>query len=262
MAKQTKTPGAAAAPQSSVPATIDWNQYAGATGLENVRQEDLGLPFLMILQSGSPELKKTDPKFIVGAGVGDIINTLTREVVHKEGGDPLIFVPCAYDFIYMEWKPREEGGGLVKSHRDARILEEATRNEKDSRDYLRNGNVIVPTAYYFGQRLTGTEPERCVIGFSSTQLKKSRHWLNLAMSNKMNGRPLPLFSMKYALSSIHEENNKGDWYGWKIEKREPNVDRDLVTSSADIAQKSLAMVNKLLTQPATPVDAPDPGGTY
>ena len=50
------------------------------TGLESVGTEDYALPFLRIIQSGSPQLKKSDPnKYIDGAEEGMLFNTLTNE---------------------------------------------------------------------------------------------------------------------------------------------------------------------------------------
>jgi hypothetical protein len=254
MAKKTKGTEVAV-PEATLPATVDWDQLAGAvpSGLENVKAEDLGIPFLSIVQSNSPELKKQEAKYIDGSGVGDIFNTLSRQIVYEEGGEPMIFVPCAYDRLFVEWKPRTEGGGIVTSHRDPAILSECQRDPETGRDIHKNGNNIVQTAYFTGFRLTDGKPEQCVIGFSSTQLKKSRGWLNLAMAQKLgNGMQLPLYANSYKISTKFEKNNKGDWYGWTIELNGRVQDRELVANSSDVARSAAATVAKLLTNTAAP----------
>lgn len=249
MAKKTKGSEAVVAAEETLPAVVDWNQLAGAvpSGLENVKAEDLGIPFLSIIQSGSPELKRQEAKYIEGAGVGDIFNTLSRQVVYEQDGEPMIFIPCAYDRLFVEWKPRNEGGGIVTSHRDPAILSECKRDIETGRDIHKNGNTIVQTAYFTGFRLTDGKPEQSVIGFSSTQLKKSRGWLNLAMSQKLpNGAQLPLYANSYKITTKFEKNNKGDWYGWIIELNGRVSDRELVSASSDVARTAQANVAKLL----------------
>lgn len=228
-------------------ATVNWEQYTEVSGLEQVRQEDLGIPFLMILQATSPELKKTSQKYIAGAAAGDVINTLTREIVHTQGGEPITVIPCVFERLYVEWKPRDAGGGLVRSHRDAGILTECKRNEKNQ-DILPNGNVVVNTCYFFLQRLSEKAPERAVISMASTQGKKARAWLNLAMSCRSNtGGVLPFFSHTYLLSTVPEQNAQGEWFGWKIERMSPVTDRSLIEGSAAIARQVTANAKRLIS---------------
>jgi len=52
------------------------------TGFENVTgAEDLALPFLKVLSPSSPELNKSKGKYIEGAQAGNIINTVTKEIL-------------------------------------------------------------------------------------------------------------------------------------------------------------------------------------
>lgn len=53
--------------------------HAGA-GMDSIGTEDMQIPFLRILQPLSPQLLKTDPKFIKGASAGDLFNTVTSQV--------------------------------------------------------------------------------------------------------------------------------------------------------------------------------------
>ena len=45
-------------------------------GMETIGAEDMQIPFLRVLQPLSPQLLKTDPKFIKGASAGDMFNTV------------------------------------------------------------------------------------------------------------------------------------------------------------------------------------------
>ena len=64
----------------SLPANLMDDLYAGAgQGMENITSEDMQIPFMRILQPLSPQLIKTDSKFIKGASAGDIFNTVTGQ---------------------------------------------------------------------------------------------------------------------------------------------------------------------------------------
>ncbi len=238
--KQTK---GKEAPQTPPPG-IDWSQYNDQpTGFERVSREDLGIPFLAIVQKGSPEFDKThkdyEAKKIKDCNIGDIFNTLTREVLHMQGGKELVFIPCGYDKMYVEWKPRESGGGIVKSHRDSSILEEVVSKNDKGQNVLRNGNVVSDTAYFFGLLPRETEPLLAVIGMTSTQLKHARFWLNLMSGLKVgpNRRTPPMFSHKYLVSTGPERNEKGSWYGWVIKTGEMVSDAALVAEGANICAR-------------------------
>lgn len=227
--------------------TYDWSAHE-ATGFEKTKTEDLGIPFLVILQKGSAEVDRThkdhSTKKIEGAEAGDIINTVTRKVISTDG-EPAFFIPCSYERVFIEWKPRESGGGMVRQHLSDSILQECTRNAEDNRDYLPNGNIIVTTGCFFGL-LVGEDGnlEKCVISMSSTQLKKARLWLNMMMQIKVdgpNGRITPpMFSHKYSLATTPEQNKDGSWYGWHIESAGMLKDSAVIQEAAGVAKQMAA----------------------
>lgn len=207
----------------------DWFDDAGQ-GFENVGSGDLGLPFLGLIQKMSDEADETTGKYIEGAKPGMIFDTVSREILGGSG-EPVEVIPCVYKKMYVEWRPREGGGGLVAMHEDSSILKETTRDDK-GQDVLEDGNLIVTTAYFFGLYKQDDDWHRCVISMTSTQLKKARRWLSMMTSIKLDGKngkfTPPMFSHTYLLSSIPEENTKGSWWGWKIEKGELLSDPPLI----------------------------------
>ena len=238
-------------------AAYDWSKSGIPSGFEQVQRDDLGIPFLVILQKGSPEVDKTNPDYpakkIEGAEAGDIINSLSREIYGRQG-KPMVFVPCSFEKLYVEWTPREAGGGMVKMHKSAAILNECTRNAR-GQDELRNKNIIVTTAYFYGLTLRGQERVACVIGMSSTQLKKSRQWLNMMMSIKLNGAngpyTPPMFSHTYLLSSQAESNEKGSWMGWLIQTQGPISDPVLIADAIQTSQRAAAGQRAALPPPSS-----------
>jgi len=256
MVKPTKTPGADPAKQQAAP--IDWGQYQ-ATGLEKVSTEDLGIPFLAIVQSGSPEFKKSHKDYktkgIEDAQEGCIFNTVTRDLLHYPGRDALIFVPCAFEKAYNEWKLREDsgGGGFIRAHSNPAVLNECTRNDRNQ-DILPNGNQLVTTSVIFGKYSHEGRWEPAIISFVSTQLKKARGWLNMAMAIKQNGKPLPLFSHKYAITTVPESNANGSWMGWHIEGAGQVTDTALIGDCAEVAKKIVSGARPLLGAPSAGTD--------
>jgi hypothetical protein len=202
--------------------TPNWaDQLAGVAGagLEDVRPDDLAMPMFRLLQSLSPETKKSDPSYVQGASEGQWFDTVARAAY-----DAIIFVPARYATHYIEWKPRKEGGGLVANHgSDRTILNKCTRDPETGRDITPDGNEIVPTATWYGIVATGINDgkeialnKQAVITLSGTQQKVSRKWVSDAASIKLQdktGRMFtpPLFSMAYKLASVPTKNDQGSW---------------------------------------------------
>ena len=84
---------------------------AGA-GTENISADDMKIPFIRIIQPTSPEVKKKDEKYIEGAQAGHMFNTVTRQIWEDE----VIVIPCGYIKKYLEFVPREKGGGFQGEH--------------------------------------------------------------------------------------------------------------------------------------------------
>ena len=196
---------------------------AGGTGLEGIGIADLAIPYIAILQALSPQVKKGSPNRIAGAEEGDIYNNVSKQVWKGETG--IVVIPCHYAKRYIEWVPREEGGGFVAPHDDESILKQCVRNDKN-RDILPNGNEIVTTAYHSVVIVEweGEDAElklsRAVISMIRTQLKKSRAWNSQisGLQRVVNGKLVtpPSFASIYRLSTETEEKNGNSYFNWHI----------------------------------------------
>lgn len=250
-AKKTK---ATAMPQTQTPAAaIDWGSYAGETGLGNVSQSDLGIPFINIIQPKGAEVDRTHRNYatkkIEGAGAGDIINTVKREVICQYGKGSIEIVPCSYEKTYNEWQPNR--GGLVRVHRDPAILNEVTGKTEKNESVLRNGNLLIETASFYVLFVQpGEAPMPAVINMSSTGLKQARHWLNLMTGLRVGPNRVtpPAFSHSYNLTSAIETNAKGSWYGWSITLKEQVQNRDIVNAALGIAKQVSLLADKQKAQ--------------
>ena len=199
--------------------TFDDNLLSGGTGLEETTTEDFAIPFIRVLQPMSPQLQKQNGSFVAGASAGDLYNTVTGEAYDGEKG--ITIVPCAYNKKYIEWIPREKGGGLVNANHDISILSSCTRDPENRRYYTPEGNEIVETAQFFVLVLQGDTAQQAVLAFTSTQLGTSRKWLTmLRMARVMNSKgdsvEAPMFAYKYKLTSTVQSNDKGSWNAYSI----------------------------------------------
>ena len=67
-------------------AVYDTDLLSEGTGLEEASSNDFAIPFLRVIQAMSPQLKKSDGKYIDGAGQGMLFNTVTNEVYDGDEG--------------------------------------------------------------------------------------------------------------------------------------------------------------------------------
>jgi len=198
-------------------ATLDFVADAGM-GLETIEKNDLALPFLKLLQSGSDETKKKHAKYVEGAEAGMLYNTVTKKLYNGEKGIEVI--PVFYRMTYPEWAPFERREGRpVHNDRGPGVMSKVTQNDKN-KDMLDNGNEIIKTANHF-VIINGERPEKALMTMKSTQLKVSRQW-NSLMENEFENDPstgkslqAPTFSRIYKLGSV-ENSGSFTWHGYNV----------------------------------------------
>lgn len=208
-------------------------------GSQNMEQEDLALPFLKVLGQLSPEVNKRDAgKYVEGAEPGMILNSVTKELFDGDKGIQVL--PCFYKREYLQWKPRELGGGLVSIHAVDDPIVKTTTRDSMNRDVLPNGNYLENTASHF-VTVIGNTPSTGMISMTRTQLKVSRAWNSMMMSIKMQGKnglfTPPTFSHIYKLKSVQLTNDKGSWFGWDISKIGPISDQSTYGIAKDFAER-------------------------
>lgn len=212
-------------------ALFDMEEDAGL-GLGNVGIDDQAIPFLSILQALSPQVKK-GPSKLEGAEEGMIFNTLTKELFPASDGAQGIFVvPVAYECSFLEWKPREQGGGFCGKHGVAQgeALLKTTVKDERGRDVLPNGNHLIRTAQHFVLLLKPDGGyEQAVISMASTQFKASKQWNSLKTSIKLPSKKggmytPPSFAFVYRLTTVLQQKDANSWFGWAIENAGQLVD--------------------------------------
>jgi hypothetical protein len=211
--------------------------YAGQ-GMEDVRSEEMLVPILRILQSNSPQCDEESPKYMPDAKPGMILNTATQELYPKEGFDVVL---CYRDHNFIEYVPRNNGGGFVAMHDPSEDLIAKLREEQGEFGKLKldpnndTSNEIVETYYFYGivhprvdedgKPIDDFDPFRGVFPLASTQIKKYK-----MMMTTINGiqlrppvvkkpTPFPIFAHVWRIGTQPESNKKGRFYGWKTSLR-------------------------------------------
>lgn len=235
MAKDKNAVAAAEPPAGTAVATQDISMdQLLADGRQTALQtttQDLAIPFLRVLQTNSPQVNRDDPKYVQGAEAGMFINTVTGKLWDGRGAGVLVSV-VAYQRNYTEWKPRGQGagqGGFVKdwgsddsAYKAARVVEGEGGKRRlvtdDGTEMVQAGNYYV----FAIDEETGAS-DQMVLPLAGTQLKKSRRWNSLIKSEQMihpeTKQPFnpPPFFRTYRLTTVPEQNDKGNWKGLKIE---------------------------------------------
>lgn len=215
------TKKAVAKKQDTIPLSPYDEEDVGA-GFEDFTSDDLQIPFINILQSLSHQVDEDDALYIKGAKPGMMFNSVTEEIF--DGKEGIAFIPVHRVHSYIEWVPRDQGGGFVDQYPPNHPMVMAEK-ENSAFGEMKNpdtGNDLVDTFTVFGLRVMPDEGyEPVVISFSKTQIGPYRKWMSRAKSIKMknkDGRMVtpPLFSHIYRLTLRQFENNKGKWYGWHV----------------------------------------------
>lgn len=238
---------------SQVPAisglTMDDIAADAGAGTQNITAQDLATPIIMILQSNSPQCKKSDGKYISGASEGMFFNNVTNETYDGEKG--LQVIPCYFEKVFIEWKPNR--GGLVAIHnvdtplKDQVKMVEVTQpdGQKKLVSQLPNGNTFAETNQHYVLLLKDDGSyEPAVISMASSALKSSRVWntlLRKIVLKDKNGKPFtpPSYYSMFKLTTAARQKNQNSWFGWNVEVSGtvPNAD---IYNAAKAFEKAVA----------------------
>lgn len=205
-------------------------------GLSHTDADSFALPFLAILQSNSPQVTRGEAAYIKGAKAGDLFLTANALVLPFDEEDedaPICHVVFAnFKRRFLCWAPRDSGGGFKGEFGVDRIeamRAEGSISEQDGKLYDAEGNIYRDTRIHYVIVITA-DGERfpAVISLASTQVKKSKSLLtqlNSYLFEGAQGRKFnpPTFAHVFAVKTVPESNDQGNWHGWSFAKSH-NVD--------------------------------------
>ncbi len=221
---QAQTPAPkAAGPQQQALAVVSEEMMKAleadaGEGFEGAGSQDFAIPFVGILQSLSPQVDPTDVAHIEGATVGMFHNSATGQI-----SDKIRVIVSHYKRSIVEWKP--DRGGFVAQHEPGKEPKAMGTNDRGvpTTEADGKGNLLVDTRY-FGCVLIDEDGNQSpvIIPMASSQLKVAKNWMSRMDAIKVEGphgkfKP-PMYSSLWELSSVKQENDKGKWFGFKVER--------------------------------------------
>jgi len=184
--------------------------------------EDNLVPLIYVLQDLSPQTKQRNSEYVKGAQPGMIwLRNASEPLV--DGDDGILFQPCYFEKDWLEWVPRDSGGGFVARHskcpKEAKRIEDP-KNKNKVRFVMPNGNELVETRHHIGYVLDddGTNPRPYVISMSSSGHTTSRNWMFMMNSvpSLEDGTKPPSFARLYRMKTKERTNVQGTWFVWDI----------------------------------------------
>lgn len=203
--------------EAGLPAVADEFFDDSGLGFENADKDAYSIPFLVILQTNSPQTDTDSGAYVEGAKPGMFLNTATNRFYKA-----VDVVACKYERKFVEWVPRDQGGGFRGQHDPASFKEGEL--ERDDRGIFHhpNGNELRDTRYHYLLVLDPEDgPMHAVLGLTSTQIKASRNWMtrmdNLRATDPRKNvkRRVSMMAGVWTLSTVTQKNEKGSWKGIK-----------------------------------------------
>jgi hypothetical protein len=234
---------------------MDFAADAGA-GMENAGQESFAIPFLSVLQKGSPQVDEASGQAIDGAKAGMFYENVTGRLI--SGKEGVVIVPCSYKREFLRWASRDNGGGLKGVYTPEQVADLRAKGqivELEGRLYApeSDGSVSDKKSDRFNDtrnhyiliidQETGAWTE-ALLSLSSTQIKKSKMLMSALASVKLKNASGQLFTPPTFANFVHvttvgESNDKGTWFGVKFELA-GQVDRSEVYAAAKAFHANIA----------------------
>ena len=225
----TKSKSVAPKPQTLPAEMLDYGDDSGV-GYEGQTSNDLSLPWINVLQDGSPQVKDKQSHYTAGM----LYNTVTHEGVKGDKG--LVIIPVYKRRHYVEWVPRDSGGGFVATHEaESEVVSKAMAESTAFGKYSYKGNDIVETFELYFLILDPDDPtSESSIGFgvtaiTSKKIKPFKDWttaLNLVAYRKFGipNQP-PLFANRVRFLTFTDTHKSFTYENVKFLPLNPDTDK-------------------------------------
>jgi hypothetical protein len=182
----------------------DYIPVGDQSGMEDVSQQDVAMPRVGLCQSGSPERKRNEAKYIEGLEEGNFFNTTTKEIY----GDRIRVIPIRFFKQKIKFFALDDGGGI-----DCQSL-----NGIDGGHYSATCATCPHSKFIDGEHPSCFEIHNRVclilpsgdvaaVSMKSTAIPVSKQWSAIA---KM--RNAPLFSAIYELKATPAVRGGNSFY--------------------------------------------------
>lgn len=172
-------------------------------GTDDIGIDDVRLPRLAIAQGLSPQIAGDMP--VDGLKLYDLFNDLTNEIY---GRGPMHFVPVRRDVRYIEFRPRDEGGGVL----DLNVPANDPRTQWTVEMIDGQKTRVPPKATKFVEFVVlllrpNKQPEIIVLSIKDTN--KWNRAAHTSLSSFIKLRNDDIFGGVYTVTSKPEKNDQG-----------------------------------------------------
>lgn len=191
---------------------------AAGQGFERVRSGDAAIPFLMLLQDISDQVKDRSQEYIDGAKPGMILNSVSLELFPGDKG--VTVIPVFFNKVWNIWRKRNKGGGFVGTFKDADAAKSAYDKLPNREDL-----DVVETAQHFvlahSEKRDLWKP--ALLNLKVTGLATSRAWIaamqdvELPRSSGNGTYTPPSFGCMYQLTSKAKKGQSGEYFVFDFE---------------------------------------------
>ena len=184
------------------------------------RQEDKFYPLMGVLQKLSPQVDPDNAAYLEGARAGSIhLRNFEPPIVN--GNEGVIVQPVYMYEEWVEWGPRERGGGMVsrflKRPEGARCLDKTKNRWMLGENNLQETRMWVLNMYPHGS----AAPITFILPCQSTLNTFARGWMTaLGQQFEPGGTVSPLWRYMWKLVTKKRVNPQGEWYTFAAERLE------------------------------------------
>lgn len=225
------------------PAQIDFGEDASCGFEGTAPGDDFSIPFLALLQDLSPQVKKRNAAYVEGAEPGMLFNTVTGSVSTE-----VLFVPSCREHVYVEWIPRDSGGGFVARYdkNDPIVVQAKAASTKFGKYKTPAGNDLVETFYLYGVMSDGELSEPVVIAFTSAKISEYKKFMTrvnmFTVTTPTGGKQRPpLYAHLVRISSKAQTKDTHDFHNIILDPANGSIQDSLLapTSELYVAAKGL-----------------------
>lgn len=233
--KKTEKENLPAEQTKTAVATLAADMFAADAGggMEGASAESFAIPFLSVLQKGSPQVDEASGATVEGAKQGMFWENVTGRMYDGKKG--VWIVPCAYRRVFLRWAPKGATGSGFKGELD--VAEVAALRAQGKIVDL-DGKLLFPAAdgsvnEKTCDRVSDTRNHyvllvdkdsgawtQALLSLTSTQIKKSKMLMSALASIKLRGNSgmytPPTFANMVHATTLPESNDKGTWMGVKF----------------------------------------------
>jgi len=210
-----------------------YGEYAGE-GFENVGAGDLKIPIISVLQTNSPQCDHRTG--VPDAKPGDFYVDVTQTLIPGEEG--FEFIICDVRHVFVEWKPRESGGGLVDVYpMGSEMFMWAASNNKIGEKLFNpraKGNQLVETYYIHLLMMQNGEPlGEFLLPLASTKIDAYRRLMTQVSLFLRARQSIPRYAFKFKAATEFRENPKGKFYTVKFSPANGELNQSLINPTTD-----------------------------